>query len=592
MTLISLDSVRRVLRRLLVASAALCAGCGPETSVEQTGPQTRTDLLRRHYPDLESGRFAVVADFEEQTQLELFHLGGVAAGGGDIERSADGVEATGGHCLTVQFRSADSELVADNSNARAWVLKRDWRPYTLLLMNVHCPIAGIELEFELVSGPESQPSRSVAQWVLQAGWNALRLDLGDVAHRVVLDDIRELRWSAPGAGQPVALRIDDVLLADNRTTVFGALDGPDGALYVQREGRRINVGSTGRFELAFAHGQIVGCFALDSDPARMNNLVADDSALGPMVVRLPADGPGDSDSQWQWLLGDAPTAELLAVQQRVLEFNTVRVIVECVWSRPAPEGARDRMNLARWLYVIYPTGQVYVTLAWNSAGTSVSAEEIGLAVTRRMQGEPRVELHAPGQLGDVPDLARRSYACVAEGGASLFFMLHDGACGPTLQPVPGGNGARLNLVAYGGGPACVGKAWSALLGVGPAGDCDKSAIVARARAYGAMDALEVVIGALNRDSAGDLDQDGFNERLGAYMLTTESRRTQVKIRGASWPVDGPVFAVQAALEEEAWVYVNHVIHQPVVRDAHGAVLFQIPERVERDMIVEVYLRQR
>ena len=42
-----------------------------------------------------------------------------------------GVAETGGTGLRAVFDVGKTVLIADNDNARRWVLKRDWRPYGL-----------------------------------------------------------------------------------------------------------------------------------------------------------------------------------------------------------------------------------------------------------------------------------------------------------------------------------------------------------------------------------------------------------------------------------------------------------------------------
>ncbi|HRX83831.1 MAG TPA: hypothetical protein P5572_02295 [Phycisphaerae bacterium] len=571
--------------------AAALTGC-PAPTQTTTPPveQTRSDLLRARYPDLTSGRFAVVADFEDPAQFELFHVEGEGAAVDDLTTSQAGVQNTGGQCLAMRFAAPTAKLVANNTTAHSWLLKRDWRDYTLLLMNVFSQSDNVRLYVELVGGDDERTKTTRANWNLIAGWNLLRLDLGEAGQFVPLDEIREIRWSVEPGPNPVLLRFDDILLTDNRKTVFGSPDGAEGSLYVQHAGRRISVGAVGRFELGLANGQIVRWYALATDPARLRDLVGVGNALGPMPVRLPPGADWRQETDWRWLLGGAGAETVVGAQQRLMEANAVRAVVECTWSLSAGD---HTVELARWLYVIYPSGQVYATVVCGSAAGDNNAGDIGLAVSRKPQEFLTAEVHAPGRLGDLPALANRSYACLSTGdaGTGLFFMLNDSACGPQLQAVMSPDAPRYSVVSYGGGRDCPANPWSALLGVGPAGDCRPATSAACARAYGATDAIDLLVGDYRRDTVGDADGDGFNERFGSFMLKPEAGRVQLRLHAQSTPIMSPAFSVEVGDAGEAWVYVDNLIHAPVARDPHGNLVFQVPGLCDHDMLVEVYLRE-
>jgi hypothetical protein len=587
-------SLRRFTYGTLLAAAMHSFGCNePVPQVAAAPSQSRTDQLRGHYPDLASGRFAVLADFEDDAQFELFHMQGPAAAADDAGPSPDGVRETGGRCLRVHFSSEDCRLVANNASARAWLLKRDWRPYTLLVMSVFSPADGVRLTVELRGGQAERAAHTAAHWELRNGWNVLRFDLGEAGQYVPLDEISEIGWSVAGAAGPLQVRIDDVLLADNRTDMFGAPDGPEGTLYVQHEGRRLNVGAARRFELGFANGQVVRWYALDRDPARLYDLVGRGNTLGPMPVRLSPGGEWANEADWRWLLAGEADGGAIATHQRLVEVNPVRAIVECVWSRRDEAGGSGGAELARWLYVIYPTGQVYVTV--DCGGGEASPEgEIGLAVSRLSADDAYTELHPPVRLSSIRDLAERSFACFTspEAKDELGFMLYDSACGRQWRMARAEDDARLTAVAFDVDETCVARSWSALLALGPSGRCARATWAALDRTYGRSPQVEVVVGSFNTASPGDADGDGYNEREGAFTLLPVAGRVQLRLRAEHAPLMSPVFNVAAGPDWEAWVYVNHLIHQPIVRDAHGGVLFQLPQLIERDTLVEVYLRKK
>lgn len=584
------EAIRRSLTVLAAGVLVALAGCLPPTEVtDQPVEQTRSDRLRARYDDLASGRFAVVADFQDDTQFELFQVRSPGESASDMSVSEAGIPQTGGRCLAMLFAARDAELVANNEHARAWLLKRDWRDYTLLLMSVFSQADGVQLHVDLIGGDDENIRSTRANWRLTSGWNLLRLDLGEAGQLVPLDEVREIRWSVDVHGEPVLLRFDDILLTDNRKTVFGDVDGPEGSLYVQHAGRRVSVGAVGRFELGLSNGQIVRWYALAEDPSRLRDLVGVGNALGPMPVRVPPGADWRQEADWRWLIAGAGGAGLVTANQRLIEANVVRAVVECTWSLGEGDAAGP---LARWLYVIYPSGQVYVTVLCGPQAGSPEAGGVGLAVSRLPQEFLNAELHAPGRLGDLPDLAKRSFACLATGepDSGLLFLLHDGDCGPQLQAVAATDTPRYSVVAYGGGADCPTKPWSALLGVGPAGECNQQTWAACARAYGPAAGIELVVGTFERGSAGDVGGDGFNERFGSYMLKPDSGRVQVRLHANLGAMMSPVFTVATGGAGEAWVYVDNRIHEAVARDPHGNLVFQVPGLRDQDTLVEVYLR--
>jgi hypothetical protein len=383
-----------------------------------------------------------------------------------------------------------------------------------------------------------------------------------------------------------------VLLADNRAFIHGASRQSGGDLYVQREGRRINIGAAGRFELGFAHGQVVRWFDLENDPTRGRDLLGVGNTLGPMPVRLPETGDWQTDSAWGWPLPRAGAGATLLTRQRVVEANALRVVIECVWQdQPAAENAN---TLARWLYVIYPSGQIYVTLVRAADTPGLPADRTGLAVSRRPLTGMAVETQESGVMGQMPELDGRSAACLATDGATgdLLFMLHDAARGPRMRAVRATDTPRISVVAHGADGFVPTEPVHGLLSVWPIGICQEERLAAIARTYGGFTGIEVVVGDSDGLSAGDEAGDGFNERFGAYMLRPEAGRVELRLRGRRQPLMSPVFAVRADPDQEAWVYRDHVIHRPVLRDGRGNVLFQIPGLIESDTVVEVYLRNR
>ncbi|MEK7731570.1 MAG: hypothetical protein AAB363_06905, partial [Planctomycetota bacterium] len=281
--------IRRVFCGVVALSCVTLLGaCGGAKNLPPSGP-TRADILMQVYPELQTGRFVVIADFEDPKHMDLFQLISVSEQakcvwdrkGGRVETGAGGLRLTAG--------SSDDTIVIANRPDAQWYLKRDWRPYDLLLMSVNAPQRGLALDVVMASGPPEQRVSAQSSIALQRGWNGIRIDLAEVAEQIPLDDVREIRLAVAGVSKPAQVRLDDILLTGNRVDLVGDSRSSNGALYVQQVGRRWNIGAGGRFELTFANGQITNGYNLAADPNRLRNLVQG-TTLGPSPVVVGASG--------------------------------------------------------------------------------------------------------------------------------------------------------------------------------------------------------------------------------------------------------------------------------------------------------------
>ena len=605
----------------------LIGGCGEnQQELEREGQQasylTQSDRLRAYYPDLVEGRFAVIADFESPSHGELFKM--LSAEPGDtVQETIGGIEGTGEGCLKAVFRNFASELVADNDNAKRWLLKRDWRRYNLLLMNIFIPEVGggvedtvaVEpetvddtpayiLKLGVVSGRGEFVAEAYSYAPLHRGWNLLRFDLGEIRDVVAMDDVRQVRCSLGGnPGQagvdwPVEVVVDDVLLVDNRKELFGSREGSDGSLYVVEEGRSINVGAARRFEVGFSNGQLVSWYDLSSDPVRLNNLAGSSGVIGPSPIVVS--GKHIADGELPLLLTQAkPPGEQMAVsRQTLIEATDVRVVVECqlgigeTGADRYPESAYQRL-----IYTIYSSGNVFVSVECATELSLYKAERIGLAVGAATTEGIETGVHESGEAGERPILQHLCYGWLAPSakGAGLLFVLHDSRTGPDLSLIhldggDKGDFGRSYLVAYGGEVDYPIHRWHCLLNFWPVSNCERKTREDIAIAYCHRPRISFMVGEFDRESAGDWDGDGFNEREGMFMLETDSNRVQFKLDGRSRRVVSPVFCVPEAAGREAWVYIDYTICQHVSRDGNDRLVFQLPGTYDDEVVVEVYLR--
>lgn len=576
-----------VVLAVVLASGLGCVSPGPR----DWDPTAQADRLRSSYPDLSSGRFAVIADFERENHTELFRLTAPSRQGRLRVDAGRGWEPTGSRGLTVGLGGPDDVLVASNANVTHWYLKRDWREYDLLIMHVHAPPGGFELEVGIAAESDGRHGVVQALLPLRSGWNLVRLDLGEVAEHLPLDDITEIRWSAPSATEPVEWVLDDVILANNTADLFGRSDGPDGEMFVRRRGRRWSVGAAGRFELGFGGGQILQWHDLATDPNRLNNLVAN-TILGPSPVVMPADefSPGSESA------GDfVELGETVVARQRVSEVSPVRVVVETEW-RFAPRGASETAAdgpFQRWTYTIYPSGSVYCHVHCTTASGDWRPDDIGLAVSRADRGNLEFFSHPPAQLRDEGRLRHVSFAGIRPSdvtGASLLFTMHDARRAPQLDFFQEPEAGRATVVASGGRVHYDADEWSALLCVWPPETGTGLHPANRSLDY-SFPTERITIGTGRRilDDTGDANADGFNEQRGCHVLAAESRRVSVELNGSELPLYSPAFVIRETAGLTGWVYLDSDALEVTGRDANGDLLFQIPQTVTGRLRVDVYL---
>ena len=566
------------------------AGCPPTQDNSPGRPQS--DLLSERYADLASGRFAVIADFEEFGQAELFHAG-------STEQSApvvvnNGVAATGGHALQFKLRSPDDRLVIDNRSATTWLLKRHWQTYNLLLVNVDSPREGILLDLAIVSGDDDFATEAHSTAPLEKGWNLLRLDLNEAADFIALDDVRAVEISAPALDEPVTLIIDDILLANNRRVVAGDPNARDNSLYVVQEGRRMSVGAAGRFEIGFANGQIVCWYALAVDPARVNDLVGGGNVLGPMPIVLPDDVEHMEDIGPP--VGFDALGDLIVARQQLVEVGPVRAVVEVAWRYGEHAGdVNGGSPLQRWTYTIYPSGRLFVEIECTTSSDDFEADDVGLVFSRKLGPSMASVVHEAAGLDRDPAMRHVSYGCLADGGRrgrDLLCVMHDSRHAPRMRSVRDTLNHRFSLVAYDGMIEHPAHTWHCLLDLDGASDCEPTQCETNALSYCDPAGAQFTVGGLDTTTEGDADQDGFNERYGTLMLAPSGARVQLRLDGRERPIVNPTFCVVGSAERDAWVYVDYVIDDQVGRDADGNLIFELNRVIDGELNVEVYLRDR
>ncbi|HSW46044.1 MAG TPA: hypothetical protein VLM89_10785, partial [Phycisphaerae bacterium] len=255
--------------------ALMLAGCGPMATTRpayEPALAPTTDRLVAAYGDLASKRFQILADFETPEQGSLFRF---EAGGASNPMTITTERArpeTGVGALKLALLNSSQRVAAVDSPDSRWGLFRDFSKYQMLLFSAFSPRELGGFTFSVTSGTDTRLTYQHTRVFLKPGWNLIRIDLADMSEQINLADVREMQFWCDPLDTPIDLYLDDLILVDNRESLFGRPEGEPGDLYVLSQGRRLVVGASERFELVFHRGRIVQWFDLAHDPVRLQNL--------------------------------------------------------------------------------------------------------------------------------------------------------------------------------------------------------------------------------------------------------------------------------------------------------------------------------
>ena len=542
------------------------------------------------YSELRGGRFVVIADFEDSKHMGLFQLVQSSGAAKCISQERLGRVETGGGCMEFTAASPDDAVVVTNNSDSEWYLKRDWRAYDLLMMSIYAPKRGLSVDVAIAGGPPDQRLSAYTNVPLERGWNVVRLDLADVAEQVPLDDVQEIRFSLPGVTRRVALRFDDILLTGNRVDLLGDSRSVSRNLYVQRAGRRWNIGAGGLFEVTFGNGQITRWYNLAADPHRVKNLLLGTS-LGPSPLLV--DSP-DAD-------GVSSLGRHVVVRQQIVEMSRVRVVVECAWYFVDDQGASiDGRPANKWTYTIYPTGQIYVRVEAVNLPATYPANALGLAVMMFAAAEDELETsvaEATETSGRDEEGREVASPCFATGrsrakDAFLLYALSSAGSGARMEVRRDATLRRVSFVAVdtsaGAGSS---RRWMSHLLLGSSRLVSDAEAIQRVTDYVGPVDIQMQIGAVLRRDGPTARSDGFDPSTGCYVLSPERGRVRLVLDGRREPLFSPAFRITDAMGKVAWVYVDHLIFDRVARDQNDDLIFQLPDIVRDRRTIEVILQQ-
>lgn len=587
----NLRIIRHSFGTTVCAAFAAVTGCIPAQTYHRP-LEPLADRLRATYADLGSGRFQVIADFESLDQGAIFRVSPPTAAAFVGISTEKAKPETGAASLRLRLTSAEQTLVIEDTGQGQWTLPRDWRRFNLLIMSVYSarPVSG--LCFAARSGSEKLLEYEQPGLMLNEGWNLLRIDVGDMADRIDVADIREMRLRFAQIDDPVDIYLDDMILVDNAKDMLGSTRGQPGDLYCRTEGRRVRVGVVERFELVFARGRIVQWFDLRHDPDRIRNL-AGGGDIGPSPVTLQ--GNVESRPQIEEDVGWSRLGATAEITQGLAEVTPVRVIVWGHWrfGTQAKDSAPENSQPAhRWIYTVYSTGKVYAQFTGILQPEGSSAGAIGYLVScAEADGFHRILPSGPSSSTQPAAASYVLYSREQQAQPDLLFTFYRNSVAPKARPARQAEQARLGTLFH-GGPTEARTDWAAMLAFWPPeidGPKQADPMVAD---YTKPLPITLAAGRLVRTDPGDLDGDGFNESRGHYTVEPDGNVVKIRIDGQRQARFSPAFKVMDVANRNVWAYVDGFELKPVARDADGNAIVQVPRTLDSETLIEVVTREK
>jgi hypothetical protein len=572
---------------ILCAAASGCQQLG-WTKPSPLGPVA--DRLRAAYPDLQGGKFIIIADFEQPEQQYLFRTEpGPPPPRVSTRRSRP---ETGAGALHFVLPSTKDRLIADNTQALGWHLPSDWRGYWVLLMSVYAEEPCNRFAFGVKSG-RTQPRRfELAGLTLKTGWNLLRIDLAEVGASVDMSDIQQLTWWCADMAEPAKFYLDDIILADNAQNLLASPEAPAGSMFVQRRGRHLRVGVTGRFELVFSRGRLSQWYALGGYPQGRRQLAGSDG-IGPHLLALsqPNEGaPIDLARSTDWsALGPVVQAE-----SRLVAVNEERVVLEGRWIYGGAAPSSDSYDTQsgttrqqRCVYTVTRQGRIYMQMDSALQHGEWRPDDVGFAISLDPAAGFETLLPPAEQSPDRTSPSFALHARTEARSADLLLVMHRPDHAPKHRQLLNGQNRVAGSVAFGGRPAGAQARWAMMLVLWPPDIDSLAEALPIAADYCTGPAPEVAVGRLVRDVLGDFDNDGFNESAGYYTVALDGNVARFVIDGRDQLRFYPTFKVRGTAGKRCWAYADGKLVTHTWLGPDGVLFMQIDRVLDKAVTVEV-----
>ena len=523
------------------------------------------------YEELAEGRFLTLADFETPETLKLCQVVNASGKARIVLDARRGRSETGKGALRFTTAGDGDVLTIGGGHDPAVYMKRDWRPYDLLLMSIHSPRAGVGVRVGLSSGPAGAPRRIESPIRLDRGWNLLKFDLAELAERIPLDDVRRIDLRACAIDRPIDLLVDDLILTKHRRVLMGDPEAAPGALYVVEVGRRWRVGVTGGFEIGFHNGQIVEWFEPASDPTRLRNFVGG-TVLGPTIVSVDAPTmQGGGRTIQRSRLGDR-----LRSSQAIVEQSAVRVVIECRFEGTAAFSDQDAQPPRESCrYTIYPSGHVYAKAKRRVPTEQQSSPRSGICFSIASTDKALVTTQTLRLKGEPERWATYVTISAATRGPSALLVVPAANATEVIETWHDPELHRLNLLAQPDRRLSAVAEWISAMRLGSAPGQLAEDVEAEAAAMRSPPIPRVEVGRLHERSPGQPPSAGENAD-GCISLVPERGYLRFVLPRA-WPAGMmPTYVIEQSENREATVYVDHLIHHRIARDEAGRLLVQLP----------------
>ncbi|TWT45998.1 hypothetical protein RAS1_24360 [Phycisphaerae bacterium RAS1] len=564
---------------LLLASLSACQAPQPAAPPPSDSP---ADRRRAALGDLDTGRFIRVADFESPAQLHDISLFPPPQ---DSAPAAPPIEITrtefGGQAMRVPL-TAHERLAVELEPATDSARPNDWRPYTLLLMNIRAAAAAA---CEITIECDGDPQRWSQTVQLYPMWCLLRFDLVELAECIDLTRIRRITWRLL-TDDPTELWLDDLILSDNRKYLFGESTAA-GELYVRRAGRYLEVGARGRLELAFDDGVIARATLGDG----VN--VAGPFGLGPWPIAMDlADGRPPARFFADPAAAVERAGRVLFASERIEEASPLRVVVTGEWrfidsdfQQDTPPANLEVPPAQRWRYTIHRSGQVFIEVVSDAGDEGWPGRDFGYSLTfrgatrrdtpRSADSGPRLVAADPCQIDFGPGSA--SNVCWATFPRMTSLTTADSDDGAAVGFVAAGQPATERFRAVHG------LRWSPTLTPRPLAEQFATLLADEPRCH-------MRAGRLRTDAPGDADADGFNEAEGCYELALDGNLLRCTFDQPERLLIDPMFRIDGAAGRQCWIYANGRAVQATARDATGRLLFTLPGIVRPPLLIEANVK--
>jgi hypothetical protein len=97
------------------------------------------------------------------------------------------------------------------------------------------------------------------------------------------------------------------------------------------------------------------------------------------------------------------------------------------------------------------------------------------------------------------------------------------------------------------------------------------------------------MGRINRNTDGDANNDGYNERLGAYQLIASGPRMEMTMSAHGAPIVRPILEIANLPAGKPVVTLEGRLVESLIRLKNGNVLVEIPARIEQPATINVHV---